>query len=85
MGKSADKEYFDYMLSYSPYDNVTAQDYPHLLVTSGLNDPRVQYWEPTKWVAKLRSTKPTPTGLLLRTNMGGAWQLRAIWLSRRPG
>ena len=53
-GNPANKEYFDYMLSYSPYDNVTAQDYPHLLVTSGLNDPRVQYWEPTKWVAKLR-------------------------------
>ena len=69
-GNPADKEYFDYMLSYSPYDNVTAQDYPHLLVTSGLNDPRVQYWEPTKWVAKLRVSKTDENQLLLRTNMG---------------
>ena len=69
-GNPAEKNYFDYMLSYSPYDNVTSQNYPHLLVTSGLNDPRVQYWEPTKWVAKLRVTKTDTNQLLLRTNMG---------------
>ena len=75
-GNPAEKEYFDYMLSYSPYDNVTAQNYPHLLVTSGLNDPRVQYWEPTKWVAKLRDEKTDDNVLILKTNMsaghGGA-------------
>ena len=69
-GNPAEKNYFDYMLSYSPYDNVTSQNYPHLLVTSGLNDPRVQYWEPTKWVAKLRVSKTDTNQLLLRTNMG---------------
>jgi oligopeptidase B len=69
-GNPQEREYFDYMLSYSPYDNVIEQDYPHLLVTSGLNDPRVQYWEPTKWVAKLRDNKTDTNQLLLRTNMG---------------
>jgi len=69
-GNPKDKTYFDYMLAYSPYDNVKAQDYPHLLVTSGLNDPRVQYWEPTKWVARLR-TQATGSGqILLKTDMG---------------
>ena len=68
-GNPKDKEYFDYMLSYSPYDNVIAQNYPHLLVTSGLHDPRVQYWEPTKWVAKLREMKTDNNQLLLKTNM----------------
>ena len=65
-GNPAEREYFDYMLSYSPYDNVTAQNYPHLLVTSGLNDPRVQYWEPTKWVAKLRDEKTDDNVLILK-------------------
>jgi len=69
-GNPKDKTYYDYMLSYSPYDNVTAQEYPHLLVTSGLNDPRVQYWEPTKWTAKLRDTKTGDQHLVLKTNMG---------------
>ena len=69
-GNPADKAYFDYMLSYSPYDNVEAQDYPHLLVTSGLNDPRVQYWEPTKWVARLRATATGDGQVLLKTDMG---------------
>ena len=58
------------MLSYSPYDQVIAQDYPPLLVTAGLNDPRVTYWEPAKWVAKLRATKTDDNTLLLKTNMG---------------
>ncbi len=70
------KEYYDYMLSYSPYDNVEAQFYPHLLVTTGLNDSQVQYWEPAKWVAKLRAMKTDQNRLLLKTNMdaghGGA-------------
>lgn len=64
------KDYYDYMLSYSPYDNVEAQVYPHLLVTAGLNDPRVQYWEPAKWAAKLRVTKTDNNRLLLKINMG---------------
>jgi oligopeptidase B len=61
---------YDYMLSYSPYDNVEAKDYPALLVTAGLNDPRVSYWEPAKWVAKLRATKTDDRTLLLKTEMG---------------
>jgi len=56
--------------SYSPYDNVVARDYPALLVTAGLNDPRVQYWEPAKWVAKLRATKTGTRSLLLKTELG---------------
>ncbi|MYD30558.1 MAG: S9 family peptidase, partial [Nitrospira sp. SB0661_bin_20] len=70
------KEDYEYMLSYSPYDNVTEQAYPHLLVTTGLHDSQVQYWEPAKWVAKLRCTKIDGNLLLLKTNMdaghGGA-------------
>jgi len=69
-GNPAEKEYFDYMLSYSPYDNVDAKPYPALLIESGLNDPRVQYWEPTKWTAKLRDVWMTDRPLLLKTNMG---------------
>jgi len=61
---------FDLIRSYSPYDNVTAQAYPPMLVTAGLNDPRVTYWEPAKWVAKLRATKTDGNLLLLKTNMG---------------
>ena len=64
------KQAFAYMLSYSPYDQVTAQDYPPMLVTAGLNDPRVTYWEPAKWVAKLREVKTDDNELLLKTNMG---------------
>mgnify|MGYP000017565831 FL=1 len=64
------KQAFAYMLSYSPYDQVVAQDYPPLMVTAGLNDPRVTYWEPAKWVAKLRATKTDSNALLLKTNMG---------------
>ncbi|MAM37907.1 MAG: S9 family peptidase [Erythrobacter sp.] len=64
------KQAFAYILSYSPYDQVSAQDYPPLLVTAGLNDPRVTYWEPAKWVAKLRELKTDQNELLLKTNMG---------------
>ena len=64
------KQAFAYILSYSPYDQVVAQDYPPMLVTAGLNDPRVTYWEPAKWVAKLRTTKTDDNTLLLKTNMG---------------
>lgn len=63
------KEYYDYMLSYSPYDNVTAVDYPAMLVTAGLHDSQVQYWEPAKWVAKLRACKTDRNRLLLHTRM----------------
>ena len=64
-GDPREKAYFDTMLAYSPYDNVAAQTYPDLLVTAGLNDPRVQYWEPAKWVARLRVTKSGDSQLLL--------------------
>ncbi len=69
-GNPSEQEYYDYMLSYSPYDNVKAQDYPHLLVTTGLNDPRVGFWEPAKWTAKLRVAKTDDNRLLLKTNLG---------------
>ncbi|HEY9090102.1 S9 family peptidase [Parasphingorhabdus sp.] len=65
-----DKAAFEYIRSYSPYDQVTAQDYPPMLITGGLNDPRVTYWEPAKWAAKLRVTKTDDNILLLKTNMG---------------
>ncbi|MBO9574200.1 MAG: S9 family peptidase [Sphingobium sp.] len=61
---------YDLIASYSPYDNVTAQAYPPMMVTAGLNDPRVTYWEPAKWVAKLRATKTDDNLLILKTNMG---------------
>ena len=69
-GNPNDPVYYDYMKSYSPYDNVAAVAYPHILATAGLNDPRVQYWEPAKWVAKLRTLKTDDNRLLLKTNMG---------------
>ena len=65
-----DKEAFHYIRSYSPYDNVKAQDYPPLLITGGLTDPRVTYWEPAKWTAKLRAEKTDQNILLLKINMG---------------
>ncbi|MBI9052265.1 MAG: S9 family peptidase [Bacteroidales bacterium] len=75
-GNPKDKEYYDYMLSYSPYDQVKAQNYPAMLITTGLHDSQVQYWEPAKWVAKLRDMKTDNNVLLLHTNMetghGGA-------------
>ena len=63
------KEFYDYMLSYSPYDNVEAKAYPNLLITGGLHDSQVQYWEPAKWAAKLRELKTDHNRLLLKTNM----------------
>ncbi|MBI1316151.1 prolyl oligopeptidase family serine peptidase [bacterium] len=68
-GNPNEKEYYDYMLSYSPYDNVKAQDYPAMLVTTGLHDSQVQYWEPAKWVARLRALRTNQRPLLLETNM----------------
>ncbi len=69
-GNPEDKQFFDYIRSYSPYENVAAGEYPAMLVTAGLNDPRVSYWEPAKWVAKLRALKKDKNVLLLKTNMG---------------
>ena len=69
-GNPNDIDYFNYMISYSPYDNVKPVSYPNLLITAGLNDPRVQYWEPAKWTAKLRQLKKGENELLLKTNMG---------------
>jgi oligopeptidase B len=69
-GNPNDRTAYEYIKSYSPYDNVEAKEYPHILVTAGLNDPRVAYWEPAKWTAKLRATKTDKNRLILRTNMG---------------
>ena len=69
-GNPSQPDFYDYMLSYSPYDNLKAGAYPHVLVTAGLNDSRVQYWEPAKWVARLRDLKTDDHKLLLQTNMG---------------
>ena len=75
-GNPNDKEFYNYIKSYSPYDNVTKQQYPNILVTTGLHDSQVQYWEPAKWVAKLRDYKTDTNKLFLHTNMetghGGA-------------
>ncbi len=75
-GNPKNKEYYDYMKSYSPYDNVTAQNYPNILVTTGYWDSQVQYWEPAKWVAKLRELKTDDNLILMDCNMstghGGA-------------
>ena len=75
-GNPNEKKSYDYMLSYSPYDNVKAQKYPNMFVSTGLHDSQVQYWEPAKWVAKLRTLKTNDTVLYLNTNMdaghGGA-------------
>jgi oligopeptidase B len=68
-GNPNDKTFYDYMLSYSPYDSVEAVDHPNLLVMTGLHDSQVQYWEPAKWVAKLRAFKTDAKRLLLRTKM----------------
>ncbi len=75
-GNPKNKDSYDYMLSYSPYDQVSEQDYPNILITTGLHDSQVQYWEPAKWAAKLREKKTNDNKVLLRTNMetghGGA-------------
>ena len=75
-GNPKDKEYYDYILSYSPYDNVEAKEYPNLLITTGYWDSQVQYWEPAKWCAKLRATKTDKNKLIMDCNMevghGGA-------------
>ena len=75
-GNPNQKLYYDYMLSYSPYDNVEPKAYPHMYITTGLHDSQVQFWEPAKWVAKLRALKTDQNLLLLKTNMdaghGGA-------------
>ncbi|MBX2841172.1 MAG: S9 family peptidase [Flammeovirgaceae bacterium] len=67
-GNPNEKEYYEYMLSYSPYDQVESKAYPNMLITSGLHDSQVQYWEPTKWAAKLRDLKTDNNLLLLKTN-----------------
>jgi oligopeptidase B len=69
-GNPNDPAAYSYIRSYSPYDNIETKGYPHMLVTAGLNDPRVAYWEPAKWTAKLRAMKTDGNRLLLRTNMG---------------
>ena len=75
-GNPNNKEHYDYIKSYSPYDNVTEKSYPNMLITTGYHDSQVQYWEPAKWVAKLRELKTDNNVLLLHTNMeaghGGA-------------
>jgi len=75
-GNPNQPEYYDYILSYSPYDNIEAKDYPHILVTTGLYDSQVQFWEPAKYVAKMRALKNDHNRLILKTNMeaghGGA-------------
>jgi oligopeptidase B len=69
-GNPNDEEYYYYIKSYSPYDNIEPKDYPHMLITAGLNDTRVMYWEAAKWTAKLRALKTDKSILLLKTNMG---------------
>jgi len=69
-GNPNEKQFYDYIKSYAPYENVGAKEYPTMLITAGLNDPRVSYWEPAKWAAKLRAMKKDHHLLLLKTNMG---------------
>jgi oligopeptidase B len=75
-GNPNDKQFYDYIKSYSPYDNIESKAYPAMLVTTGLHDSQVQYWEPAKWVARLREHKTDNNILLLQTNLeaghGGA-------------
>ena len=68
-GNPNEKEYYDYMLAYSPYDNVKETAHTNILVTTGLHDSQVQYWEPAKWVAKLRDYNKSDSTILLNTNM----------------
>ncbi len=69
-GNPKERVYYEYIRSYAPYDNVEKKNYPNVLITAGLNDPRVSYWEPAKWAAKLRAMKTDNNILLLKTNMG---------------
>jgi len=69
-GNPKKEDFFHYMMGYSPYDNVSTQEYPDMLITAGLNDPRVGYWEPAKWTARLRAHKTDNNTLLLKTEMG---------------
>lgn len=69
LGDLHDKESYDYILSYAPYDNIEAKAYPHLLVTAGYEDFQAQYWQPAKWVAKLRAHNTGQTSILLKTQM----------------
>ncbi len=69
-GDPNDPEFYEYMKSYSPYDNVHRAAYPATLVTAGLNDPRVPFWEPAKWVAKLRSMTLSASPIILKTDLG---------------
>ena len=69
-GDPNDPVYYDYIRSYSPYDNVRPTGYPAMLITGGLNDPRVAFWEPAKWTARLRATRTDDRPLLLKTHMG---------------
>lgn len=69
-GDPGDPRYYDYIRSYSPFDNVSETEYPHMLITTGLHDPRVQYWEPARWVARLRERRTDDRLLLLKTDLG---------------
>jgi oligopeptidase B len=69
-GNPNEEKYYEYMKSYAPYEHIAAKQYPKILITAGLNDPRVSYWEPAKWTAKLRALKSDKNVLLLKTNMG---------------
>jgi len=75
-GNPNDEYFYDVIAKYSPYDNISAKDYPHILVTTGLHDSQVQYWEPMKWVAKMRELKTDNNILVFKTDMdaghGGA-------------
>ena len=83
-GNPQDETYYRYMKEYSPYDNVEAKAYPHMLVTTGLHDSQVQYWEPAKWVAKLRELKTDDNLLLLCTDMdSGHGEIGSIQILRR--
>ena len=69
-GNPNEKPAYDYIKSYAPYENIEPKAYPAILATGGLNDPRVPYWEPAKWIAKLRDVNTSGSTILLKTNMG---------------